>query len=183
MSGILRKYATPLCIGAFILIGLSGSMMFFGVKNGQLIHMHEIVGICFVVIAILHLVRNWKPFGILLRQKSAPWIIGVIAVCGLVIIGSSFSGEAGGGRGNPHFGMAIAGQQLANAPLDQLAAVMHMSPEVVRQKLAAGGVKVAASDKTLSDVARSSGWQVGQLFILLAPNGGHRGGASQHGNH
>lgn len=180
MTGILRKYATPLCIAVFIGIGVSGCLMFFGVRNHDLVELHEKIGITFVVIALLHLFRNWKSFGILLRQKASPWIIGVVGLVALCLISAALI-TPGPGHGSPVRGQIMVAQRLAHQPLAKMASALDMSEAELALRLKAGGVTLEPGENTLSDVANKSGWQVGQLFGLLL-NTPHTGKQTRGGN-
>ncbi len=174
MGNFLKKNATPLCVAVFLLIGFSGCLLFFGVHNHDLVELHEKFGIAFVVLAILHLVRNWKSFTILLRRRVNPWIIGGIAALGLILIGSTLF-ASGPGRGSPIRGSVMAAELMAHQPLAQTAAALGMDKDEMMGRLVKSGVKISAGDTSLADISASSGWQVGQLYLLLMPESAGRG--------
>ena len=58
----LRKFATPLTIGASLLLGVTGILLFFRANTGLNKLAHEWVGPAFVAIVALHVAVNWRPF-------------------------------------------------------------------------------------------------------------------------
>lgn len=56
----LRDFATSFTTLMFLVIGLSGVMMFFHFFDSYVKELHEILGLVFVAAAILHVVANWK---------------------------------------------------------------------------------------------------------------------------
>lgn len=54
--------ATPLTIWLFVLVALSGLLMFFDVHAPKLKAIHEWLGVFFVLVGLLHLWRNAAAF-------------------------------------------------------------------------------------------------------------------------
>ena len=54
-----RKYITPLIALVFIVVALTGILMFFHVFDGYTEVVHEFLGISFVGCAIFHVIANW----------------------------------------------------------------------------------------------------------------------------
>jgi hypothetical protein len=104
MKAFLRNYATPLSLVLFLATGITGVMLFLGIRNHQLGEVHEWVGIGFVVVAILHFFRNGRAMTMMLREPRSKFVIGILGTLTLVIIvGAALSGPGGGPRG-PHHG-------------------------------------------------------------------------------
>lgn len=55
----IKNYATSLTSLTFIVIGLSGIMLFLGIGKNYVKDLHEVLGLAFVVVALLHVVANW----------------------------------------------------------------------------------------------------------------------------
>lgn len=180
MQEILRRYATPISLVAFVVIGLTGTLMFFGVRGHQLNEIHEWVGISFVVIAILHVVRNTKAFMIMLRQKRSVVTIAVLGIVAAVFVGTALAAIGTEGP-NPRRVQAMLTAQLANAPIAKLAPALNMTGDQAVARLKAGGITVTSDSQTLSAVAEASHQPSAQLFqLLLDGQRGHRGGQNRH---
>ncbi|MDE0636167.1 MAG: DUF4405 domain-containing protein [Candidatus Poribacteria bacterium] len=78
-----RGWSTPMIIGAGIFVATTGLLMFF-VTTDPFRFAHELVGLCFAVAIVLHIMSNWRPFKRYFTQKLA---IGIIALAWLVGIG------------------------------------------------------------------------------------------------
>lgn len=176
MQEVLRRYATPLSLVAFAVIGVTGTLMFFGIRGHQLNEIHEWVGIAFVVIAILHVVRNARAFMIMLRQKRSVVTIAVLGIVSAVFVGAALAAIGSEGP-NPRRVQAMLTRQLADAPIAKLAPALNMTGDQAVAQLKAGGVTVTSDNQSLNDVAQASHQQTAQLFqILMGAQRGHRGG-------
>ena len=65
-----QSVVTPLTAAVFLVIGVSGLMIFFGIQEGLVKELHEWLGVGFVVVAVLHLAKNWRPFTLMLRRPA-----------------------------------------------------------------------------------------------------------------
>jgi len=73
-----KTWVSPgLAIG-FLVISVTGILMFFHIENGLIMNLHEWMGLLFVGVGIFHLVINWKAF--LSCFKNRPAIISLCAV-------------------------------------------------------------------------------------------------------
>ena len=65
----IRGFATPLIIGAGIFVALTGLIMFF-ITTDPFRFAHELVGLCFAVAIVLHILSNWRPFKRYFAQRA-----------------------------------------------------------------------------------------------------------------
>jgi|GEM_PF-4015950 len=61
-QGLLHKYATAATVGSFSFLGLTGILMIFGLDGDFMEVFHEILGVTFILAALLHVMRNWRGF-------------------------------------------------------------------------------------------------------------------------
>ena len=73
-----RRFAGILTGLTFLVVGVTGVLMFFHVKSGTIVGLHEWLGICFLVAAGFHLAINWRSFASYLNSPAF-WI-GVVVV-------------------------------------------------------------------------------------------------------
>lgn len=177
MQEILRRYATPLALVGFAVLGLSGTLMFFGVRGRQLNEIHEWVGIFFVVIAVLHVMRNAKSFTFMLRQKHSKRVIWVLGVVSVLLLGNAFYAMATDGP-SPRRVQIMLTNRLADAPLGKLAPALGLSDEAAVARLQIAGIK-AVPAQSLNQVAAANGKSATDLYLMLM--GGGQGGS--HGSH
>ena len=91
------KVATPLTIALFAVVAATGVMMFFHVKSVEGLHIWA--SLAFVLAAVLHTFRNWRPF---LRQfRLWPvWAGLTVAVAVTLFFVIANPGPPSGGRGH-----------------------------------------------------------------------------------
>lgn len=171
MGSILRKYATPLSMATFLVIGITGLMMFFHVRNSQVGDLHEWFGIAFVVIVLLHLIRNIKSFGLLLRQPRTWVVVVLIAGGGLGAVGASFA-TAGDSLGNPRAAQAEAIAHLSDAPIAVMAPAMGLTGDEVIARLAQNGAPGATAEMSLNQVAKATHKPAQAMYLLIFPQKG-----------
>ncbi len=96
MSPISREWATPLTIGAFALMAVTGLLMFFHLDNGLQKSVHEWLGWLLVAAVAVHAAANWLGFKRYFQRLGRGQAI--LAVCALALVGSFFiaSPTAGG---------------------------------------------------------------------------------------
>lgn len=154
-----RKYVTTPVIAAFGVLGISGVLMFFHVKNGGIVTMHEWIGLLFVLFATLHIIVNWKAFSNYFSQKVAVLIMAVVLVTGGgIYIANDVEGA------NPIKAFVM---KTGNAPLVHVAPVVGVSTEDAMAKLEAAGVSVESEEDSLSTIAGMNGRKSMDLLGIL----------------
>lgn len=158
----LRKWATPLTIGAFLVMGVTGSLMFFHANTGMNKIVHEWIGLVLVAGVIAHLVVNFRPLKAYLKRPLALGIIGT----GAVVLALSFlpaSVEEGPGGAD---GMQSAMRALNTAPIATLADLTGDSETALLERLEAAGYE-AASTQTLAEIAGGDRALEAELMSLV----------------
>ena len=59
-KGTIRDIATSFTTTIFLVIGISGTMMFFHFYDSSVKELHEILGLVFVLVALFHIFYNFK---------------------------------------------------------------------------------------------------------------------------
>lgn len=67
----LRSWATPLTVGSFLLIAVTGVLMFFHLETGLSKVAHEWLGWVLVVAVGAHVWLNWRAFNIYFKRPVA----------------------------------------------------------------------------------------------------------------
>ncbi|TCO73927.1 DUF4405 domain-containing protein [Rhodovulum euryhalinum] len=163
----LRKFATPLTIGASLLLGVTGILMFFHANSGLNKLAHEWVGLAFVAIVGLHVAVNWRPFTAHLKRPVGQ----AAALAFAALLALSFlplGGAKGGGR--PDFALL---QEIQAAPLDALAVVLNESPEGLAERLRGAGFSAADLDSSIVSLTGGDRQAEMELIkvIVAAPQG------------
>ena len=144
----VRKWATPLTIGAFFPMAATGVLMFFHIDRGLTSGVHEWLSWLFLVGIVAHVIANFRPFKDCLRSG---WGRTSVSVFGIVLVASFFTwGVRTGGQF-----LAAIQKGLVSVPLTTLAVMTRTEPDLLEQRLHAHGI-VARREQTIRDIAGES---------------------------
>ncbi len=155
----LRTWATPLTIGAFVLMAGTGVAMFFEWNYGLTTVVHQWFSWLFLLGAVGHIVANFRPLRNHLKSRwgkvSVTLFMGVLAA-------SFFSwGRITG----PQLKGPIE-QALVHAPLWALAGATHAEPEALVARLKAHGI-AAGSEQTIGELSRTNSVGENRLLAIV----------------
>lgn len=160
---ISRDWSTPLTIGSFGLMAVTGILMFFHLDSGLNKTAHEWLGWVMVAGVTAHVAANWLGFKRYFLSSTVGR--GILAVSVLVIAGSfiPLSGEGDGGGSPP----SLAIRAVTQAPLAQVAPLTGRSMEQLITDLAAAGIVVTGGDQTLASVVGSDKGRIGKAIGVM----------------
>jgi hypothetical protein len=95
-----KAILSPFLFVIFFALSLTGILLFFHIKNGPIIVLHEWSGIAFVVVGMVHLSLNFAQFFAYLKAVKA-WIsfaLAVVLAIALLLVGLNHHG----GSHRPH---------------------------------------------------------------------------------
>ena len=153
----LRSWATPLTIAAFLIMGVTGVLMFFHLETtlGKVIH--EWAGWLLVIGVGAHLILNWRAFSTYFRRPLPATIMGVgalmLALTFLPVGPSQDSGDIS----------RIAVSALSGGQIETLAALAGSDTATVLAELGAAGIEAQAADTPAS---LSGGDRMAQMQII-----------------
>ena len=75
-----KTWLSPFVAVAFAVIAVTGVLLFFHIKSGPIMALHEWFGWLFVVAGIVHLLLNLRPLVAYLRRPAALVSLGVALV-------------------------------------------------------------------------------------------------------
>lgn len=164
----LRSWVTPITIGSFLLIGVTGLLMFFKVRGSLIVVTHEWLSPIFVIGACLHTWLNWGAVRAHLSQARGLVVVGLFAALllfSLVPIGGV--AEMAREHGHGQEGTARrAAEILLKAPISTVAELTGRTPQQLHDSLWRHGIRVTSDNATLADAARQS--QVSPVRALNA---------------
>ena len=164
----LRLWVTPITIGSFLLLGVTGLLMFFKVRSGLIVVCHEWLSPIFVVSACLHVWLNWSAVRANLSRPRGILIVGVFAAL-LAFSVAPFNEAEEIAREHGH-GQEVIGsrgaQLLLRARISTVAELTGRTRQQMRESLEGHGVRVKSDEVTLADAARES--QVSPVRVLHA---------------
>jgi hypothetical protein len=157
----LRTWATPLTIGSFVLMAVSGVLMFFHGDTGLIAGAHQWFSWFFLLGVGAHVTVNFRPFK---RHLGSRWGRASMAVFAVALAASVFSW--GVVTGHQLEGPIM--QALVDAPLSSLADVTHIAPDALLAKLQAHGI-TATAGQSIHELATAHGVSPGRLlgFVFL----------------
>ena len=170
MPQLLRRYATPLVTGLFLVSLVSGVALFLHFGGGAFRGMHEWLSMVLIAPIALHLWRNWRAMTGYLRHAPMAIALGLSVLMAAAFFLPS-GGEAGEGRGRggpPQMQLATL---VLGSPLAEVAPLLDTTPDALSARLVAAGFTVPGPDATLSAIAAASGRDAGALSQTLLSGG------------
>lgn len=165
MTLVSRQWATPLVIGAFALMGVTGSLMFFHADSGVQKAVHEWLGWLLIGAVAAHAFVHWGAFK---RYLQVPgWGRWIIAAClvGLSVTFLPLPGSSGPQASAPP--PVLAMRAVAAAPLKSVAPLAGKTVEQAQRDLAAAGVKLADGEQSIASVVQADRERLGRAMRAL----------------
>jgi len=155
---MLRAWVTPITIGSFLLLGVTGLLMFFKVRGGLIVVAHEWLSPFFVVGACLHIWLNWGPVRANLSRALGIIIVGLFAaLLAFSIAPFKAVDEIAREHGHGQEGIARrAAELLLQARISTVAELTGRTPQQLRDRLGRCGIRVTSDEVTLVDAAQQS---------------------------
>lgn len=151
----LRSWATPLTIGSFLVMGVTGTLMFFHLDTGLNKLAHEWAGWAMLVGVAAHLVLNWRAFSTYFKRPVAS----VFMAAGAVVLALSFWPVSG--AGNP---MLSVLQAIAEADVATVVSLSGHDLDAGLERLADAGFD-AQADTAIHDL---TGGERGQQMKVIS---------------
>lgn len=155
----LRKWATPVTIGIFVLMAVTGILMFFHLDMGLNKLVHEWAGWVMVAGVLAHVLVNYRAFLGYLKRPLAQGVMGAF----VVVLGLSFIPAGGGGPGET---VAKVMQTLNATPVEQVIALAGRDTDDGLAILAQNGVQASAG-QSLGEIAGGDRGQGMRILGLL----------------
>ena len=154
-----RQWVTPFVAGSFLVMGVTGILMFFHCDTGLNKTVHEWLGWAMVVAVALHVTVNFQGFKNMFRTTLGKGILSLFTV----ILALSFFNLGGGeGGGKPPFMNSVA--ILSNASITELSQISHIDEKTLLTRLQQAGVN---SPTAQSSVKQLVGDDVGKQMQTL----------------
>ncbi len=158
----LRRWATPLTIGAFVLMTGTGLSMFFDWEPGLVTVIHQWFSWVFLVAIVAHIVLNYRPFKSYLKSL---WGRASLAVFGVLLFLSFFTwGKITG----PQMKDRIE-HSLVVAPISALAKVVSVPVDELLQRFAVNGFEATPEQSIHDLVVTYGGDENFPLAIVFLP--------------
>ncbi|NTV21023.1 MAG: DUF4405 domain-containing protein [Chlorobium limicola] len=160
MSTTMRSWATPLAIGSFIILAVTGILMFFKIEGGYIKPVHEWLSWLMVAGVVLHTIANWKVFVSYFSKIPAVSIISV----GVVVTALAVFMPASREGGNPKAKMMRA---IQSARLETVAELAGKESDEIVTTLAGKGIKVDDPSMTVREIAKRNDKEAMEVLGLV----------------
>lgn len=158
-----RQWVTPLVAGSFLLMGVTGILMFFHWDTGLNKTVHEWLGWAMVVAVALHVMVNLQGFKNMFRTTLGKGILGLFT---LILALSFFNLGGGEGNGGPPFKNSV--NLLSNASITELSQISHIDEQILLTRLQQAGVNSATAQSSVKQlVGDDLGKQMQTLNSIL----------------
>lgn len=159
---LLRAFATPLTIGAFAIMSVTGILMFFHLDSASNKAIHEWAGWALVTGVVLHVVTNWGPFK---RYFLSGPIGRTIIAVGVIVLALSFV-PFGGAKGPSPGSLAL--RAVTKAPIGDVAPLAGRPVTQLIDDLAKAGITLPGPDASIDSVtAKDRGLQAKAMAVLF----------------
>ncbi len=143
-----RAWATPLTIGSFVLLSVTGILMFFHLDRGLNKLAHEWLSWALVAAVGLHVTSNLTAFKRHLMERRSQIVIGAAVL--LLVLSFLPLGRA---KGEPPILAPV--RTLAGAPLPMLAQVAGVPTDEMRARLMAAGLTPSSDTDSVRSLVGS----------------------------
>ncbi len=158
---VSRDWATPLTIGVFAMMAITGGLMFFHADVGLQKLLHEWLGWLMVAAVGVHVLAN--AGGFLRYFRTGPVGLATVAVSVAALAASFVVRGADEGPSPPVLAIAA----LTQAPIAQVAPLFGKTAGQARDELARQGIVLDGDDKTIAQaVGRDRGKTAAALRTL-----------------
>ena len=100
-SLITKPILSPFVAFAFLVVSVTGVLLFFHIKNGALVTLHEWFGWGFLAVGCIHLTLNLRAFASYLKTRGGLLALALAVVLTVVI---AALGSTRKGHGHPQAG-------------------------------------------------------------------------------
>lgn len=153
-----RDIATSFTAFLFLVMGITGVLMYFHILDNYTKQMHEILGLVFVLVIFFHVFYNWKAMKSYFSKKVF-LVSGIItSLIALVFILNSKPGE------NPK--ATLINKTLA-APIENSFIIFSESIENANAKLQKAGIKIENAN-SLNELAKLNKTSPFEIITILS---------------
>jgi peptidoglycan/LPS O-acetylase OafA/YrhL len=163
---VTRDAVTPLVIGVFALMAVTGAMMFFHQETNLQKEVHEWAGWIMVGGVALHAWANWPGFKRYFQKLASP-AVAVVGGFVLVLAGSFL--VRGGDEGPSPPVLAIGA--LTKAPIAVVAPVFGKTAAQARADLAAAGIVITDDQGSIAGAVAGDREKTGAALRVLGQKG------------
>lgn len=152
-----RSFVTPFITLVFLVVALTGLLMFFHLFDGYTEVVHEILGLFFVILAVFHIILNWKALKIHFKKRVfIPAALAVAVISILLIVQQRY---------NPKFDTILL-ERIIKAPIGDVLKVLQVDSIEAVKRLEANGISFEGA-ATMEEIWINNNVRPKKVFDLI----------------
>ena len=156
-----KTVATSLSTGLFLVIGISGIMMFFNLFDMQVKDLHEILGLVFVLAIVFHLFYNWKSMKNYFNKKVFFASLVFVSIISSVFVVNSLN--------QPQNPKRVIIEKIIQTPFENSIKVFNITHDKAILKLKKENIKVT-NIQSIQAISKVNGISPFKVISILTKN-------------
>jgi len=157
-----RPLVTTLTTLLFVIIGITGVLIFFHLGGTSAKVLHEWIGLVFVLAALFHLMQNWRSLKSHLKKPAVYGPLVAVSIASAVLgFTTASSGE------KPGHVMMLG--TVFSSPLAEVAPLLDVSPRELIRRLQNRGYSVNDASQPVEAIAKANSKDLKAIFAAMHP--------------
>ena len=159
MGSALHRYATHVVAALIVVVGITGTMMFYRFYKSSVQDLHAWIGMAFLLAIVLHVTRNRRQLVPIFShtRMHVLWVItAAVAACFVYLSPAP--------KPNPARSLTKA---FLRTPLVNILPVLGITPELALARMHTAGVANPALDQSIEDAAQRSHTDPVSLLVAV----------------
>lgn len=157
----IREIATSYTTLIFLVIAISGLMMFFHFNSMSVKQLHNILGLVFIIAAIAHVIMNWKSMKNYFSKK-----IFIVSLITTVIVSALFVSLSPSKTENPK---VVLMTKVLEAPIEISFKILNGNYNNAIEKLKSKNILIN-SKESINSIAKQNNTSPFRIVALLTSN-------------
>lgn len=154
-----KRFISIILTGVFLVVSITGVLMFFMVESFSMNAVHAWVGMGFVLVGVYHLIKNFSPFKSYMKHTSSTIILL------LIIVGSIwYIKPIDDGLVSPKKSMMKA---IFTQPLSTVCIFFNKDVDKAMINMSSKGVIIKDSNQTLKQIAKQNNKDMKKIFFMF----------------
>lgn len=155
----IKNIATSYTSIIFLVIGITGVMMYFHLNSKLVKELHEVLGLVFVIAALLHVLMNWKSMRSYFKKRIFITAFLIISIISTIFISQSIN------KGDSP--KAILIDKVLNASLNDSFKLINGDYENAVKKLQLKNIEIFEA-KNINEIAKEYGISPFKIVKIIA---------------
>lgn len=156
-----KELATSVTSTTFLVIAITGIMLYFKILESYVKEMHEILGLAFVFVSLFHIFYNWKSMKNYFSKKTflfSSFVVLFIALGFIINVTLAPTGKSP---------KAIIFNSVLNSPLNNSMAILTKDTQAANERLKQSGLKIQGS-QSIRDIAKQNSVSPFKIVSIIA---------------